>query len=215
MLSWQAPQWVKKLAGVDEVGRGPLAGDVVVAAVILPLDHDVMGLDDSKRLSSKRREDLYEQIISAAVSYSVARSTVAEIDHVNILQATLNAMVRAVQGLSVQPDYIAVDGNRLPKWTYPAEAVVGGDGHVEVISAASIIAKVVRDREMVQFAEQYPGYGFAAHKGYPTGAHLKALQTLGPSPIHRQSFAPVRAAALADKQRNECLALFQKRSGHD
>ena len=192
MKPWNPPAGVKYLAGVDEVGRGPLAGDVVTAAVILPDNHGIEGLADSKALSSRQRENLYKDIIGRASCWFVARATVAEIDRFNILQATLMAMRRAVMGLSQQPDFVAVDGNRLPQWEYCGEAVVKGDGRVEVISAASIIAKVVRDAEMKAFDEKYPGYGFAKNKGYGTAQHLEALGRLGATPIHRQTFAPVR-----------------------
>lgn len=192
MKPWKAPAGVNYLAGVDEVGRGPLAGDVVTAAVILPPDHGIEGLDDSKVLSDRQRENLYKDITSRATCWAVARCTVEEIDRFNILQATMMAMRRAVLGLKQQPDFVAVDGNRLPQWEYRAEAVVKGDGRVEVISAASIIAKVVRDREMKALDETYPGYGFAKNKGYGTAQHLEALNRLGATPIHRRSFAPVR-----------------------
>ena len=192
MKPWKPPEGIEYLAGVDEVGRGPLAGDVVTAAVILPPDHGIEGLADSKALSDRQRENLYKDIISRATCWSVARSTVEEIDRFNILQATMMAMRRAVLGLKQQPDFVAVDGNRLPQWEYRAEAVVKGDGRVEVISAASIIAKVVRDREMVALDETYPGYGFAKNKGYGTAQHLEALNRIGATPIHRRSFAPVR-----------------------
>jgi ribonuclease HII len=180
------------LAGVDEVGRGPLAGDVVTAAVVLPANHRIEGLADSKTLSARQRENLYSDIISHADCWAVGRASVAEIDRFNILQATLMAMRRAVMGLRMQPDYVAVDGNRVPQWEYSAEAVVKGDGRVEVISAASIIAKVVRDAEMAEMHIKYPGYGFDSNKGYGTAQHLEALERLGPTPIHRRSFAPVR-----------------------
>jgi ribonuclease HII len=180
------------LAGVDEVGRGPLAGDVVTAAVVLPVNHRIEGLADSKTLSARQRENLYSDIISHADCWAVARASVAEIDRFNILQATLMAMRRAVMGLCTQPDYVAVDGNRVPQWEYSAEAVVKGDGRVEVISAASIIAKVVRDAEMAEMHIKYPGYGFDSNKGYGTAQHLEALERLGPTPIHRRSFAPLR-----------------------
>lgn len=192
MKPWKAPAGVKYLAGVDEVGRGPLAGDVVTAAVILPADHGIEGLADSKVLSDRQRENLYKDITSRATCWAVARCTVEEIDRFNILQATMMAMRRAVLGLKQQPDFVAVDGNRLPQWEYRAEAVVKGDGRVEVISAASIIAKVVRDREMKALDETYPGYGFAKNKGYGTAQHLEALNRMGATPIHRRSFAPVR-----------------------
>lgn len=180
------------LAGVDEVGRGPLAGDVVAAAVILDPERPIAGLDDSKKLTEKRREALFELICAQALSFCVARASVAEIDRINILQASLLAMTRAVQGLSRQPEHVLVDGNRLPKWRYAAEAVVKGDSRHAAIAAASILAKVTRDREMLALDALYPGYGLAAHKGYPTALHLQALERLGPSPIHRQSFGPVR-----------------------
>lgn len=192
MKLWKPPVGVKCLAGVDEVGRGPLAGDVVTAAVVLPANHRIEGLADSKTLSARQRENLYSDIISHADCWAVGRASVAEIDRFNILQATLMAMRRAVMGLRMQPDYVAVDGNRVPQWEYSAEAVVKGDGRVEVISAASIIAKVVRDAEMAEMHIKYPGYGFDSNKGYGTAQHLEALERLGPTPIHRRSFAPVR-----------------------
>ena len=181
------------LAGCDEVGRGPLAGDVVAAAVILDPENPILGLDDSKKLTEKKRELLFDEIKLKAKSWCVARASVAEIDKINILQASLLAMTRAVQGLHVQPEYVLVDGNKLPKWNYTAEAVVKGDSRVAAISAASILAKVVRDREMVEMDKQYPGYGLADHKGYPTKVHMDALDKLGITPIHRTSYAPVRA----------------------
>jgi ribonuclease HII len=191
MEQWHAPKNIKYLAGVDEVGRGPLAGDVVTAAVILPAKHSIQGLDDSKALTAHQREVLYKEIVEQAQCYCVARASVAEIDQYNILQSTMMAMRRAVIGLKIKPDFVAVDGNRVPQWEYSAEAVVKGDGRVEVISAASIIAKVVRDREMVVFEAKYPGYGFAKNKGYGTAQHMEALKRLGATPIHRRSFAPV------------------------
>jgi len=181
------------LAGVDEVGRGPLAGDVVAAAVILDPARPIAGLRDSKKLSARRREELAGLIMERALAWSVARATVAEIDQLNILQASLLAMHRAVRALEPQPVYVLVDGNRLPRWEYAAEPVVKGDDRVPAIAAASILAKVQRDGELVELERQYPGYGFAAHKGYPTAAHLEALQTLGVTPVHRRSFGPVRA----------------------
>jgi ribonuclease HII len=182
------------LAGVDEVGRGPLAGDVVAAAVILDVARPIEGLADSKKLSEKKREYLYEVIREKALGYAIASASVAEIDSINILQASLLAMLRAVQQLPTQPEYVLVDGNRLPKWSYRAEAVVKGDSKVAAIAAASILAKVTRDRALVELDKVYPGYGMAVHKGYPTPVHLLALQTLGPSVIHRRSFGPVRKA---------------------
>jgi ribonuclease HII len=191
MTPWVRPSGILCLAGVDEVGRGPLAGDVVTAAVILPENHQIEGLADSKVLSARQRENVYEDIVGQAQCWAVGRASVEEIDRFNILQATLMAMRRAVLSLDLKPDYVVVDGNRLPQWEYVSEAVVKGDGRVEVISAASIIAKVVRDAEMLALDSQYPGYGFAANKGYGTPQHLEALQRLGPTPIHRRSFAPV------------------------
>ncbi|BFM20930.1 ribonuclease HII [Gilvimarinus japonicus] len=188
-------------AGVDEVGRGPLAGDVVAAAVILDPDAPIDGLNDSKKLTEKRRNHLFTLIKERAMSYCIARASVAEIDSINILQASLLAMRRAVEGLSVEPEHVLVDGNKIPKWRYTAEAVVKGDSRVAAISAASILAKVTRDAEMVAFDKMYPGYGFAGHKGYPTKVHMQALATLGVSDIHRRSFAPV-------KQQLEQLTIF-------
>ena len=191
MTPWVRPNGILCLAGVDEVGRGPLAGDVVTAAVILPENHQIEGLADSKVLSARQRENVYEDIVGQAQCWAVGRASVEEIDRFNILQATLMAMRRAVLSLDLKPDYVVVDGNRLPQWEYASEAIVKGDGRVEVISAASIIAKVVRDAEMLALDSQYTGYGFAANKGYGTPQHLEALQRLGPTPIHRRSFAPV------------------------
>ena len=181
------------MAGVDEVGRGPLAGDVVTAAVILDPQKKIVGLNDSKKLSAKKRNSLFEEIKESALAYSIARSCVEEIDEINILQASLLAMKRAVEGLLIQPEHVLVDGNKIPNWTYSAEAVVKGDARVECIAAASILAKVTRDREMVAFDAIYPGFGFAKHKGYPTQLHRDALKKLGITPIHRRSYAPVKA----------------------
>lgn len=182
------------LAGVDEAGRGPLAGDVVAAAVILNPKKRIKGLADSKKLSENQREDLYGEICVKATSWAVARASVDEIDTINILQASLLAMRRAVEQLHIQPEHVLVDGNQLPRWPYSCEAIVQGDDRVKAIAAASILAKVTRDREMIAFDAHYPGYGFASHKGYGTREHLAALQTLGATPLHRRSFAPVRAA---------------------
>ena len=187
------------LAGVDEVGRGPLAGDVVTAAVILDPKNPIAGLADSKKLTDKRRQLLAVEIRERALCWHISRSTVAEIDSYNILQATMMAMVRAVDGLSICPEYVAVDGNRMPPWNYNGETVVKGDDKVPAISAASILAKVFRDSEMIAFDDEYPGYGFAGHKGYGTKKHMEAIQQLGPSPIHRQTFEPVKSI-LAAKQ---------------
>jgi ribonuclease HII len=185
------------LAGVDEVGRGPLAGDVVAAAVILDPQHPIEGLRDSKKLSASRREALALVIGEHALAWSIASASVAEIDELNILQASLLAMHRAVQALDPQPEYVLVDGNRLPRWHYASEPVVRGDDRVPAIAAASILAKVHRDNALIALEAQYPGYGFASHKGYPTAAHLQALQTLGVTPAHRRSFAPVKKVLAA------------------
>lgn len=183
------------VAGVDEVGRGPLAGDVVAAAVILDPNRPIAGLADSKKLSAKRREALAEQIRDSALAWCVARASVAEIDELNILQASLLAMSRAVAGLSTQPDFCQIDGNKLPKGLpCPAEAIVGGDGKVAAIGAASILAKVQRDQELVELDQRFPQYGFARHKGYPTAEHLAALAEHGVTDQHRRSYAPVRLA---------------------
>ncbi len=179
-------------AGVDEVGRGPLAGDVVAAAVILDPEQPIEGLRDSKKLTHTRREQLALLIKDRALGWSVARASVAEIDQINILQASLLAMKRAVTALSPQPGFVLVDGNRLPQWSYAAQAVVKGDDRVSAIAAASILAKVQRDQELVELDAIYPGYGFARHKGYPTAIHLKALRELGVTPVHRRSFSPVK-----------------------
>lgn len=180
------------VAGVDEVGRGPLAGDVVAAAVILPKDHGISGLNDSKKLSEKKREYLFEIIKEKSAAWCIARASVSEIDELNILHASLLAMKRAVDGLQIVPEHVLVDGNKLPKWNYSAEAIVQGDGKVEAIGAASILAKVTRDREMVAFDNEFPQYGFAQHKGYPTKVHIQALEAYGPCEIHRRSYAPVQ-----------------------
>jgi len=180
------------VCGVDEVGRGPLAGPVVAAAVILDPGRPIAGLADSKTLSERRRECLFDEISNKALAWSLGRAEVAEIDVLNILQASLLAMQRAVAALQPAPAHALVDGNRLPRLACSARAVVGGDASEPCISAASIVAKVVRDREMIELDARYPGYGLARHKGYPTRVHLQALQTLGVSPIHRRSFGPVR-----------------------
>lgn len=185
--------WPALTAGVDEVGRGPLCGDVVTAAVILDPKRPIEGLNDSKKLTEKRRDALFDQIRERALSFCIARASVEEIDQLNILQASLLAMKRAVEGLPIQPELVLVDGNRLPRWDYRSEAVVKGDSRVEAIAAASILAKVTRDREMKALDTQYPGYGLAGHKGYPTAAHLDALKRLGVTAIHRRSYAPVQA----------------------
>lgn len=178
------------IAGVDEAGRGPLAGPVVAAAVILPDDHAIIGLDDSKKLTAARRARLELEIMDCAC-FSVAQCCEAEIDEINILQATMLAMTRAVEGLGMEPRHVLVDGNRLPRWKYSAEAVIGGDAIHPCISAASILAKEYRDRLMIAAAEGYPQYGWERNKGYGTAEHLAALRTHGPTPLHRRSFAPV------------------------
>jgi ribonuclease HII len=180
------------IAGVDEVGRGPLAGAVVAAAVILDPQRPIAGLNDSKKLTAKRREQLALEIREKALAWSLGRAEVEEIDSINILQATFLAMQRALEGLAVQPDLVKIDGNSCPKLAYRMEAIVGGDALVAEISAASILAKVVRDAELVALDAVYPQYGFAKHKGYGTAAHLAALREHGATPIHRRSFAPVR-----------------------
>ena len=182
------------VAGVDEVGRGPLAGPVVTAAVILDSRHVIDGLADSKRLTEKKRQQLDQLIRQHAVCFSIGQADVHEIDQLNILQATMLAMQRAVAGLTIRPDKVLVDGNRVPALPCKAEAIVGGDGLVAEISAASIIAKVYRDRLMVDLHDQYPQYGFASNKGYPTRMHCQALQKYGVTPIHRRSFSPVKKA---------------------
>ncbi len=192
ILSEKANQLL--VAGVDEVGRGPLAGPVVTAAVILDPDHPIEGLMDSKKLSEKRREELSVLIKENSLAWSIGRAEVEEIDKINILQATMLAMQRAVSGLSPSPKHALIDGNRCPDLICSAEAIIKGDGLVPAISAASIIAKVSRDNEMVELDALYPGYGLAGHKGYPTKAHRDALIELGVTPIHRRSFGPVRKA---------------------
>ena len=179
---------VAPLCGVDEAGRGPLAGPVCAAAVILPRDLVIEGLNDSKKLSGKKRELLYDEIIEKAVSYGIAFATVEEIEEKNILEATFLAMNRAIEKLSVQPALALIDGNRDRGIAVEARCVIGGDGKCADIAAASILAKVTRDRYMLQLAQQYPQYGFEKHKGYGTAAHYAAIRTFGPSPVHRMSF---------------------------
>jgi len=183
------------ICGVDEAGRGPLAGPVVAAAVIFdPAKPKIRGLDDSKALSAKKREELYEKIVDRALAYCVASASVEEIDTLNILHATMLAMKRAVEGLSVAPTLVKIDGNRCPTLSIRAEAVIGGDALIKQISAASILAKVTRDRMLVELHETFPVYGFDAHSGYGTPQHLRALREHGPCEHHRRSFAPVREA---------------------
>lgn len=190
-LDWHAPGLV---AGVDEAGRGPLAGPVVAAAVILDELNPIAGLADSKTLTAARREALYDEIRAKALCCSVAEASVEEIDQINILQATMLAMRRAVLGLRLKPARVLVDGNRLPQLDVPADAIVKGDAKVAAISAASILAKVTRDRWCAQLHAEYPQYGFAGHKGYGTAEHLAALAQHGACPQHRRSFAPVARA---------------------
>jgi len=181
----------KSVAGVDEVGRGPLAGPVVTAAVILPSQYDLPGLTDSKKLSATRRESLAIEIRKQALSWAIAEASIEEIDEINILQATMLAMQRAVASLEIEPNEVLVDGNRAPKFAMPARAIVGGDGIEPCISAASIIAKVHRDQMMKQYAVEYPNYGWQSNSGYPTKQHLNALEEFGVTPYHRRSFGPV------------------------
>ena len=187
-----APEQFSRIAGVDEVGRGCLAGPVVAAAVILDPNRPIKGLRDSKKLSAKKRDELAEEIKEKALAWSVAAMGPEVIDKINILQATLQAMKAAVEKLPVEPDFVQVHGNKLPKWKWLSEAVVKGDDKVEWISAASIIAKTTRDGYMCKIAELYPQYGFEHHVGYGTAEHIKALKAYGPTPIHRKTFAPVR-----------------------
>jgi ribonuclease HII len=190
-LHWDTPGLV---AGVDEAGRGPLAGPVVAAAVVLDDLRPIRGLNDSKKLSAAQRERLFDVVMAQALCTSVGVASAAEIDELNILQATLLAMRRAVQGLRLRPQLVLVDGNRLPVLDIRAEAIVKGDAKVAAISAASILAKVTRDRWCHELDQRYPQYGFATHKGYGTAAHLAALREHGPCPEHRRSFAPVTEA---------------------
>lgn len=186
------------IAGVDEVGRGPLVGDVVTAAVILDPNNHIEGLGDSKAISEKKRLVLFSEIQDKALAWSVGRASPEEIDEFNILHATMLAMTRAVDALSIKPDFVQVDGNRIPPWQYRAEAVVKGDSKVACIGAASIIAKVTRDQDMALLDERHPEYGFAQHKGYPTKAHISALQKLPVLSEYRLSFKPV-AQILANR----------------
>lgn len=191
---FEYPPTFRVFAGVDEVGRGPLVGDVVTAAVILDPLRPIAGLTDSKKLSDKKRQALFIEIKANALAWSVGRCSPEEIDQLNILQATMVAMQRAVAGLPVTPEMVLIDGNRTPELPMPAQAVVKGDLRVAEISAASIIAKVVRDKEMDELDAQYPQFGFAKHKGYPTKAHFAAIEQHGVIEQHRKSFGPVKRA---------------------
>lgn len=191
---WEREWWSRgrlRVAGVDEAGRGPLAGPVVAAAVVLPPDFDVAGLGDSKRMTAKQREEQFARLCEAATAWHVAVVDAGTIDRLNILEATRLAMREALAGLAGRCDAALVDGLPVPDLPVPARAIVGGDAQSPSIAAASILAKVTRDRLMMEYAEKYPQYGFDRHKGYPTAAHLEALRTYGPCPIHRRSFRPV------------------------
>ncbi|HGF5119143.1 ribonuclease HII [Vibrio parahaemolyticus] len=191
---FEYPQGYQLIAGVDEVGRGPLVGDVVTAAVILDPNNPIEGLNDSKKLSEKKRLALLPEIKEKALAWAVGRCSPEEIDELNILQATMVAMQRAIAGLKVQPDLVLIDGNRCPELPMDSQTVVKGDLRVAEISAASIIAKVVRDQEMEELDKQYPQFGFAKHKGYPTKAHFEAIEQHGVISEHRKSFKPVKKA---------------------
>ena len=191
MLSFERELWSagkEYIAAVDEVGRGPLAGPVVTAAVILPKDFSLLGVDDSKKLSPKRREELFEQIKEAAVCWAIGRREPDRIDEINILEATKEAMLDAVKALPVKPDHVLIDAVRLQGLDMPQTSIIKGDARSVSIAAASILAKVTRDREMVEMAGIYPGYAFESNKGYGTAAHYEGLRKLGPCPIHRKTF---------------------------
>ncbi len=188
---YPADPYTHRIAGVDEVGRGPLIGNVVTAAVILDPSKPIEGLNDSKKLSEKKREILSSVIKENALAWAIGEATPEEIDRYNILNATMLAMTRAVQALKVQPDYVLVDGNRVPKWDYNSSSVVKGDARVPEISAASIIAKVYRDHQMIELDRLYPQYGLARHKGYPTAEHLAAIRRYGVNELYRKSYKPV------------------------
>lgn len=192
---------VKLIAGVDEVGRGPLVGDVVTAAVILDPAKPIIGLTDSKKLTDKKRQLLATEIKEKALCWSIGRCSPSEIDELNILHATMLAMSRAVASLAIEPEFVFVDGNRLPALNMPAEAVIKGDSLVAEISAASILAKVARDDEMLALDKRYPEYGFAGHKGYPTKAHFAALEQYGAISEHRKSFKPVQRVLVAMQEK--------------
>lgn len=201
-LSPNAAEWPEhaahKVAGADEAGRGPLAGAVFAAAVILPVKYSLPGLNDSKKLSARKRELLYDQIQQQALAFAIAEVSARQIDTLNIFRASMLAMHKAVEALSISPDFIYVDGTHCPVWPWPSAALVKGDTRLHCIAAASVLAKVARDRAMAELDDIYPGYGFAKHKGYPTRDHLLALQTLGPCVEHRRSYAPVAAVLNKD-----------------
>lgn len=205
--TWLASVYIEadsRVAGVDEAGRGPLVGAVVAAAVILDPARPIIGLADSKRLSEKRREALDAEIRQHALAFAIGEASATEIDTINILQATMRAMQRAISALALAPHTVLIDGNRTPDVDCTAHAVVKGDGWVDAISAASILAKVARDRQMHTLHAAHPGYGFDRHKGYPTKAHLAAIERHGVLDMHRRSFAPVRRALAAQKTRAAC-----------
>jgi ribonuclease HII len=199
VMTIEPTQAVIYIAGVDEAGRGPLAGDVFAAAVVLSSSNPIDGLDDSKKLSEKKRDYLAPIIKSRAVAWAIATASVAEIDEINILQATLLAMKRAVEQLGLPLTEVLIDGNRAPKLAFPTRTIIGGDASVAEISAASILAKTARDASLVVLHAKYPGYGFDHHKGYGTALHMAKLKELGPCPAHRRSFAPVRALCNANR----------------
>ena len=186
-----------RLAGVDEAGRGPLAGPVVVAAVILDPKRPIKGLNDSKKLSEKRREELYAEIVERALAYAIVEMSAADVDEMNVLRASLEGMRRAVAALAPEPDFVLVDGNRLPALEVPARAEVKGDGRYPSIAAASILAKVIRDRYMVALHDEFPHYGFDRHKGYPTPEHLAAIRAHGLCPQHRKTYGPCQELEIA------------------
>jgi ribonuclease HII len=200
-LQDEVPAVQGRLAGVDEAGRGPLVGNVVAAAVILDHGKPIIGLNDSKKLSAARRESLADRIRDSAIAWSVVSIDAVEIDRINILQATMLAMKQAVEQLAVRPQHVFIDGNRCPDLNMPATAIVKGDARVAEISAASILAKVERDAQMLALHETWPQYGFDTHKGYPTASHLVALAEHGPCPEHRTSYKPVRECLATGKWR--------------
>lgn len=203
------PQWHDDIAGIDEAGRGPLAGPLVVAAVILPKEHTLHGLNDSKQISETRRESLFDQIKNEATDWSIIEISSIEIDSLNIFQATLTGMHQSIHSLKQPPQSIWVDGKHCPPWSGPSFAIIKGDARAECISAASILAKVHRDRIMKALHEKHPQYGFDRHKGYPTALHLEKLKSNGPSPFHRFSYKPVKEMLEKQGQDDDpCPQLF-------